>query len=61
MIHRKKFYMRFRMSTIGPGCWKCNCCGPAPKHRDTFCRGKKRGQERAWFKRYMCKMLQVPD
>lgn len=28
-----KHYMR-----VGPGGWKCHCCGPAPSYRSTFVR-----------------------
>ena len=27
---------------VGPGGWRCTCCGPAPKHRDNVARTHKR-------------------
>jgi len=29
-------------SRVGPGGWKCTCCGPAPKHRSSAARSHKR-------------------
>lgn len=29
---------------IGPGGWRCPCCGPAPKDRRAFKRAAKRSQ-----------------
>lgn len=29
-------------SRIGPGGWKCNCCGPPPKYRKLFARKHKK-------------------
>ena len=27
---------------VGPGGWRCNCCGPSPKDRNSFVRLHKR-------------------
>lgn len=27
---------------VGPGGWRCHCCGPAPSHRASFARLHKR-------------------
>ena len=37
---------KFRVKGVGPGGWKCTCCGPAPKHRASWCRTKKRAMIR---------------
>lgn len=31
---------------VGPGGWRCSCCGPAPKHRGVFSRLHKRSMYR---------------
>ena len=31
---------------VGPGGWRCSCCGPAPKHRSVFSRLHKRSMYR---------------
>ena len=42
----KRLSEQFRMDNTGPGGWKCNCCGPAPKDRTKWCRRAKKNLRR---------------
>lgn len=57
MIHSKQLHMKLRMHGIGPGGWKCPCCAPAPKNRKPHCRAIKRGQEKAFIRKYIAEQL----
>ena len=55
MISKKRFFRFFQSENIGPGGWKCPCCTPAPPgpKLKKYLRGKKRGSEHRFFKKFI--------
>jgi hypothetical protein len=41
-----RWHMRIRLKGVGPGGWKCTCCGPAPCHRKRWVRARKKLERR---------------